>query len=80
MSCRQLLTRAVSEQLIADVPLAVLLSGGVDSSLVTAIAAEASTHKVRTFTVTLPDHRSWTRRALRARWRAIWEPSTSNCR
>jgi asparagine synthase (glutamine-hydrolysing) len=50
-----LLGAAVSEQLIADVPLAVLLSGGVDSSLVTAIAARASRHRVRTFTVTLPD-------------------------
>jgi asparagine synthase (glutamine-hydrolysing) len=53
---QQLLTSAVSEQLIADVPLAVLLSGGVDSSLVTAIAARVSASKVRTFTVTLPDH------------------------
>lgn len=52
---QQLLSDAVSEQLVADVPLAVLLSGGVDSSLVTAIAARAS-RKVRTFTVTLPDH------------------------
>lgn len=52
---QQLLTDAVREQLIADVPLAVLLSGGVDSSLVTAIAARAA-RKVRTFTVTLPDH------------------------
>ena len=52
---QRLLTSAVSEQLIADVPLAVLLSGGVDSSLVTAIAARAS-NKVRTFTVTLPNH------------------------
>ena len=51
-----LLTRAVREQLVADVPLAVLLSGGVDSSLVTAIAARASDQQVRTFTVTLPDH------------------------
>jgi asparagine synthase (glutamine-hydrolysing) len=53
---QQLLTSAVSEQLIADVPLAVLLSGGVDSSLVTAIAARTSAHKVRTFTVTLPEY------------------------
>ena len=52
---QQLLIDAVSEQLVADVPLAVLLSGGVDSSLVTAIAARAS-RNVRTFTVTLPDH------------------------
>ena len=54
-SCRQLLSAAVGEQLIADVPLAVLLCGGVDSSLVTALAARASRHRVRTVTVTLPD-------------------------
>ena len=53
---QQLLTCAVGEQLVADVPLAVLLSGGIDSSLVTAIAARASPGRVRTFTVTLPDH------------------------
>lgn len=53
---QQLLTSAVSEQLVADVPLAVLLSGGVDSSLVTAVAARAAGRTVRTFTVTLPDH------------------------
>jgi asparagine synthase (glutamine-hydrolysing) len=52
----RLLTASVAEQLVADVPLAVLLSGGVDSSLVTAVAARASPHPVRTFTVTLPDH------------------------
>jgi asparagine synthase (glutamine-hydrolysing) len=52
----QLLTCAVGEQLIADVPLAVLLSGGVDSSVVTAVAARAAGRVVRTFTVTLPQH------------------------
>ena len=44
------------EQLVADVPVAVLLSGGVDSSLITAISAMASSSRVRTFTVTLPNH------------------------
>ena len=53
---QSLLTRAVGEQLVADVPLAVLLSGGVDSSVITAIAARASNSPVRTFTVTLPNH------------------------
>jgi asparagine synthase (glutamine-hydrolysing) len=53
---QQVLTAAVGEQLVADVPLAVLLSGGVDSSLIAAIAARASHHRVRTFTVTLPNH------------------------
>ncbi|MCW8139678.1 MAG: asparagine synthetase B, partial [Planctomycetota bacterium] len=36
------LTRAVEEHLLADVPVATLLSGGVDSSLVTALAARLS--------------------------------------
>jgi len=53
---QELLTCAVDEQLVADVPLAVLLSGGIDSSLVTAIAARTSKGRVRTFTVTLPDY------------------------
>jgi asparagine synthase (glutamine-hydrolysing) len=52
---QRLLTAAVDEQLVADVPVAVLLSGGVDSSLVAAIAARTSRHRVRTFTVTLPN-------------------------
>ncbi len=52
----ELLAAAVGEQLVADVPLAVLLSGGVDSSIVTALAARVSAHRVRTFTVTLPRH------------------------
>jgi asparagine synthase (glutamine-hydrolysing) len=52
----QLLESAVSEQMVADVPLAVLLSGGVDSSLVTAVAARGAGRQVRTFTVTLPGH------------------------
>jgi len=53
---QNLLTAAVGEQLVADVPLAVLLSGGLDSSLIAAIAAQAAHHRVRTFTVTLPNN------------------------
>jgi len=50
-----LLTDSLALQMHADVPIGVLLSGGVDSSLVTAIAA-GSGRKVRTFTLSLPGH------------------------
>jgi asparagine synthase (glutamine-hydrolysing) len=46
---------AVRRQLVADVPVGILLSGGVDSSLVTAMAARVSDRPVRTFTVRFPD-------------------------
>jgi asparagine synthase (glutamine-hydrolysing) len=44
---------AVRKQLVSDVPVGVLLSGGMDSSLVTAMAVRATSH-IRTFTVTFP--------------------------
>jgi asparagine synthase (glutamine-hydrolysing) len=51
-----LLEDAVRRQLVADVPVGVLLSGGIDSSLVTAMAARVSSSPVRTFTVSFPGH------------------------
>ena len=48
-----LLEDAVRGQLVADVPVGVLLSGGVDSSLVTAMAMRASS-QVQTFTIGFP--------------------------
>lgn len=48
-----LLSDAVARQLQADVPVGVLLSGGVDSSLVTALAAR-HLPQVKTFTVKFP--------------------------
>ena len=48
--------RAVRSQLESDVPIGSLLSGGIDSSLVTAAAQEAlAPAKLRTFNVRFPD-------------------------
>ena len=51
-----LLEASVREQLVADVPVGVLLSGGIDSSLVVAMAARVSSKPVRTFTIAFPGH------------------------
>jgi asparagine synthase (glutamine-hydrolysing) len=50
----RLLEQSVRRQLVADVPVGVLLSGGVDSSLVTAMAARVSPRTVKTFTISFP--------------------------
>jgi asparagine synthase (glutamine-hydrolysing) len=51
-----LLLDSVRMRLIADVPVGVMLSGGVDSSLVTAMAARVSRKPVKTFTISFPGH------------------------
>jgi asparagine synthase (glutamine-hydrolysing) len=49
--CRARLRDSVRAHLIADVPVGVLLSGGVDSGALTALAAEESATPVRTFSI-----------------------------
>ncbi len=50
-----LLEDSVRRQMVADVSVGVLLSGGVDSSLITAMAVRA-TSKVKTFTICFPGY------------------------
>src|SRR5439155_24293342 len=49
--CRARLRDSVRAHLIADVPVGVLLSGGVDSGALAALAAEESAEPVRTFSI-----------------------------
>lgn len=51
---RTLLTDAVQKRMIADVPFGVFLSGGIDSSLITALMSQF-TDRVKTFNVSFSD-------------------------
>lgn len=52
---RELISDAVRGRLISDVPLGVLLSGGLDSGAITAFAARNSEQPVKTFTIGFHD-------------------------
>ena len=52
---RRQLAKSVKYQLISDVPVGCALSGGVDSSLVTALSCEASISTMKTFSIGFDD-------------------------
>lgn len=47
----ELLINSVNSQMLADVPVGVFLSGGIDSSLVAALAQKHSSKSIKTFTI-----------------------------
>ncbi|MBN2559906.1 MAG: hypothetical protein JXQ75_03125 [Phycisphaerae bacterium] len=56
-ACRQLrntVANAVEQRLVADVPVGIFLSGGIDSAIVTAVAAKVAGDRVKTFSVGFP--------------------------
>ncbi len=48
-----LLQKAINKRLISDVPLGFFLSGGIDSGLIVALAAQANSKPIKTFTVSV---------------------------
>ena len=54
---KERLKKAVAERMIADVPLGTFLSGGYDSSLITAMAQEHSQEPVKTFSIGFHEER-----------------------
>jgi asparagine synthase (glutamine-hydrolysing) len=50
----ELLKDSVRTHLVADVPVGIMLSGGLDSSLLTAFAAQLTGRKIKTFNVSFP--------------------------
>jgi asparagine synthase (glutamine-hydrolysing) len=54
-ACDHAIAESVRRQLVADVPIGVFLSGGIDSSLVVHYMARAGARPIRTFSVRFPE-------------------------
>ena len=70
------LNTAVQQQSLADVPLGSFLSGGIDSSLITALLQAQSSRPVRTFTIGF-EEAGFNEAPYAAPLPLIWEPITA---
>ncbi len=52
---RSLMTESVREQMIADVPLGVFLSGGIDSTIIAGLMQQVSAQPIKTFSIGFDD-------------------------
>jgi asparagine synthase (glutamine-hydrolysing) len=67
----ELLRRGVERRLMSDVPIGFFLSGGIDSSLSTVLAAELSSGPIKTFTLTYAEGSTTAGKEQDRRW-ARW--------
>jgi asparagine synthase (glutamine-hydrolysing) len=62
-----ILSDSTDKRLVADVPLGAFLSGGIDSTLITALMSKSARSRVRTFSISFPgtthDESQWSRLA-----------------
>ena len=56
---RALLVQSVERHLVSDLPVGVFLSGGLDSAVITSLAARRRRDRIQTFTVSFPDDKEW---------------------
>jgi asparagine synthase (glutamine-hydrolysing) len=66
-----LLRQGIERRLMSDVPIGFFLSGGIDSTLSTVLAAEISSTPIKTFTLTYTDDSTTTGKEQDTRW-ARW--------
>ncbi len=57
MKLKRLVEQAVLSQTLADVPIGITLSGGIDSSIIAGILAKNYKHKLHVFTAQTPGHK-----------------------
>lgn len=57
LEAEEITLNAVKKNIISDVPISTYLSGGLDSSLITAIASKLTKHTIDTFSISFSDDR-----------------------